>query len=73
VAVVDGTTLEMGPPTMAASVGAMAWRVASCPAEAVEHQQHDLGRLDRGGREPRRQVVAGLEQRGHHVADACSP
>ena len=44
VAVVDGATVVMGPPLHAtASVGARARRgLELLPAEAVEHEQHDL-------------------------------
>ena len=51
VAVVVGTTVRIGPPAMAASVGGeVAARLELVPAQPVEHEQHDLVGVDRRGR-----------------------
>ena len=73
VAVVVGATASMGPPAIAAMrrrpVGPLGQLV---PAQAVEHEQHDLPRVAHRIREPVRQVrgPAGAEQGGDQVRQA---
>ena len=71
VAVVDGATVVIGPPSMADRVGASGAPGRELfPAHAVEDEQHDLARIDGDPRKPARRIVGVSEQRRHDVRHA---
>ena len=71
VAVVDGTTLAIGPAGHAAERrGQLPPGLQLVPAEPVEHEEHHLVGLERGRGEPGRSFRSRLEQSRDHVRDA---
>ena len=66
--VVDGTTVVIGPPAIAASSGsAVGTPRERVPAQAVEHEQHDGAAPATGAGQPLDRPHA--EQRRHHAGD----